>query len=117
MWYSPLQIRALAILVATAFLCSCRGSVGAGSPSGLPVANPPPSQAGIDGLLPDGAHKIQHIIIVVQENRSFNNLFYGYPGAKTAKFGFNSKNQKIVLQPVGLETTWDLQHNAQGLLR
>jgi phospholipase C len=116
MWYSPLQIRALAILVATAFLCSCRGSVGAGSPSGLPVANLPPSQAGIDGLLPDGAHKIQHIIIVVQENRSFNNLFYGYPGAKTAKFGFNSKNQKIVLQPVGLETTWDLQHNAQGFL-
>ena len=24
---------------------------------------------------------IQHVIVIVQENRSFNNLFYGYPGA------------------------------------
>ncbi|HEV3091199.1 MAG TPA: alkaline phosphatase family protein [Candidatus Cybelea sp.] len=56
--------------------------------------------------------KIQHVIIIVQENRSFNNLFYGFPGAKTAKFGYNSSNQKITLQPVGLETSWDLDHSS-----
>jgi phospholipase C len=31
--------------------------------------------------------KIQHIVIMVQENRSFDNLFAGYPGADTALQG------------------------------
>jgi phospholipase C len=58
--------------------------------------------------------KIQHVVIIVQENRSFNNLFYGYPGAKTTTYGYNTKNQKIPLKPVTLATTWDPQHDANG---
>ena len=58
--------------------------------------------------------KIQHVVIIVQENRSFNNLFYGYPGAKTATYGYNSSGKKIVLQPVTIATKWDLEHNAKG---
>ncbi len=58
------------------------------------------------------AGKIKHIVILVQENRSFNNLFYGFRGATTAKYGLNSLNQKIVLQPVGLKTTWDIDHSS-----
>ena len=30
-----------------------------------------------------GAGKITHIVYIVQENRSFDNLFQGYPGADT----------------------------------
>ncbi|HLY02840.1 MAG TPA: alkaline phosphatase family protein [Candidatus Cybelea sp.] len=60
--------------------------------------------------------KIQHVIIIVQENRSFNNLFYGFPHAKTAKYGYNTSGQKIVLQPVGLETSWDIEHQLGGFL-
>ena len=60
--------------------------------------------------------KIQHIVIIVQENRSFNNLFYGFRGAHTAKFGYNTSNQKIELQPVGLETRWDIEHDLGGFL-
>ena len=37
--------------------------------------------------------KIQHIVIIVQENRSFNNLFYGFPGARTATYGYNTKGE------------------------
>jgi phospholipase C len=62
-------------------------------------------------------HKIQHVVIIVQENRSFNNLFYGYPGAKTAKFGLDSKGNKIVLKPITLATSWDLAHNSIGYLQ
>ena len=58
--------------------------------------------------------RIQHIVIIIQENRTFNNLFYGYPGAKTASYGYNSNGQKIELQPVTIATNWDLQHNAKG---
>jgi phospholipase C len=36
---------------------------------------------------PVAQHSIQHIIILVQENRSFNNIFAGFPGATTAMSG------------------------------
>ncbi len=38
-----------------------------------------------------GAGKITHIVYIVQENRSFDNLFRGYPGADTVSSGQNSK--------------------------
>ena len=46
------------------------------------------------------ASKIQHVVIVVQENRSFNDLFYGFPGAKTVKYGYDTGNKKIELKPI-----------------
>ena len=58
--------------------------------------------------------KIQHVVIIVQENRSFNNLFYGFPGAKTAKYGYDTNGNKISLKPIGLETTWDLDHSSNS---
>jgi len=60
--------------------------------------------------------KIQHVIIIVQENRSFNNLFYGFPRARTAAYGYNTSGQKITLQPIGLETDWDVEHQLGGFL-
>jgi phospholipase C len=56
--------------------------------------------------------KIQHVVIVVQENRSFNNLFFAYPGAKTAAYGYDSYGKRIKLKPIGLETTWDIDHSS-----
>jgi phospholipase C len=60
--------------------------------------------------------KIQHIVIIVQENRSFNDLFYEFPGAKTQTYGYDTSGGKIALQPVGLETTWDIEHDLNGFL-
>jgi phospholipase C len=61
--------------------------------------------------------KIQHVVIIIQENRSFNNLFMSYPGATTATYGYNTKHQQITLQPVSLATTWDLEHAAEGFIK
>ena len=61
----------------------------------LPGAGMRPSQASLEPL---AAKKIKHVVIIIQENRSFNNLFYGYPGAKTQSWGLDSKNKKITLQ-------------------
>jgi phospholipase C len=58
--------------------------------------------------------KIQHIVIIVQENRSFNNLFRGYPGAKTAKFGRDTYGNKIKLLPVSIATPWDIDHSSNA---
>ena len=37
--------------------------------------------------VPSAPQSIQHIVILVQENRSFDNLFMGFPGANTATQG------------------------------
>jgi len=58
------------------------------------------------------AGKIQHVVIIMEENRSFNDLFYGFQGARTASYGYDSRGRKIELQPIGLEATWDLDHSS-----
>ena len=63
---------------------------------------------------------IQHVIVVFQENRSFNNLFMSFPGADTSTTGAckpykppqhkeicndpNPKNRIVKLKPITLET-------------
>jgi phospholipase C len=61
--------------------------------------------------------KIQHVVIVVQENRSFDNLFAGYPGADTQSYGYDIHNHKIVLAPIPLEEPWDIQHSSANFFK
>lgn len=56
------------------------------------------------------ASPISHVIFIVQENRSFNNLFLGFPGAKTQHFGIDSSGNRVVLKPENLSTEWDIDH-------
>lgn len=39
--------------------------------------------AALRALDATGAGKITHVVYIIQENRSFDNLFAGYPGADT----------------------------------
>lgn len=55
---------------------------------------------------------IKHVVFIIQENRSFNNLFMGYPGALTASFGSDSHGHKISVTPRTLKSIWDPGHNA-----
>src|SRR5215470_3950108 len=50
---------------------------------GDPPAGPPRVAGGPSGtyVVPPGIHKIKHVIIVMQENRSFDSYFGTYPGA------------------------------------
>ncbi len=48
---------------------------------------------------PTASAKIQRVVIVIQENRSFNNHSYGYTGTKTAKYGYDSRGPTH--QPLG----------------
>jgi phospholipase C len=65
---------------------------------------------------PPPAGTIQHVVIVIQENRSFDDLFQGYPGADTASSGVNSQGQTIQLQPEGFEAAYDIDHFAKSFL-
>jgi phospholipase C len=56
--------------------------------------------------------KIQHVVIIVQENRSFDDLFHGFPGADTQSYGYTSTGSKVALEPVSLDTKWDIDHSS-----
>ena len=83
--------------------------------------NPPaslPSIQSATGLRPlngIGSGKIKHVIYVIQENRSFDNLFQGYPGADTVSQGMNSHGQTITLQPVSLGKRYQIDHSAYAM--
>lgn len=106
--FARLSVLAVPLLL----FVGCRGSTP--TPSALPYSYAQQRQTLAMPAFRGDAKKIQHVVIVIQENRSFNNLFYGYPGARTATYGYNHKNKKIVLKPIVLETKWDLQHNSAG---
>lgn len=55
---------------------------------------------------------IKHVVFVIQENRSFNNLFMSFPGATTATYGYDTKGNKVRVRPRNLWSGWDPGHNA-----
>ena len=106
----------IAPLVAASTLAIFAGCTSNGTgpqlPAGYQNAGAPSSSARMHHFASSG--KIQHIVIVVQENRSFNNLFYGFPGATTSSYGYTSTGKKVKLSPIGLETWWDVEHDSSG---
>ena len=57
---------------------------------------------------------IKHVVFIVQENRSFNNIFKGYPGATTAKYGYNSSGEKVTLKSRSFKNTVDPGHDSNA---
>jgi phospholipase C len=62
-----------------------------------------------------GANKIQHVVIIVQENRTIDNLFQGYPGANTRPEGKNSRGETIKLTPASLKLKYIINHSASAM--
>jgi phospholipase C len=103
----------LASAAGIVILAACGGSVGPTTRDSGPFS---PGATRRLSLSKSGTSKIQHVVIIVQENRSFNNLFYGFPGATTVKYGYDTSGEKIKLKPVPLEAPWDLQLNSSGFI-
>ncbi len=92
-------------------LSACGGNTGASSVAGPPFANPA-RRTPLTGDILSASSKIQHIVIIIQENRSFDNLFQGFPGADTQSYGYISTGAKVALKPVRLATNWDIAHSS-----
>jgi len=56
---------------------------------------------------------IQHVVVIMQENRSFDNLFHDFPGADTVDVGM-SLGTPVPLVPVSLADPLDLDHTHPG---
>jgi phospholipase C len=73
------------------------------------------SRSALRSLAATGAGKISHVVFIVQENRSFDNLFQGYAGADTVSKGKDSKGQTITLQPSSLGAHYVIDHSATAM--
>jgi phospholipase C len=60
------------------------------------------------------AQTFQHVVVIVQENRTPDNLFQGLPNADIASSGINSLGQVIPLAPIDLANNYDLDHSHHG---
>jgi phospholipase C len=92
-----------AVLALTLAAAGCAGRSGE-SPSVLPPAANPAPQTML------GSH-IKHVVIIVQENRSFDNIFSGFPGSDSATTGVTSAGTRIPLKPVNFDVPQDMLHN------
>jgi phospholipase C len=64
------------------------------------------------GLYRAERRPIAHAVFIIQENRSFNNLFMGYPGAVSANYGYDERGKKIAVKPLELWSSYDPGHSA-----
>jgi phospholipase C len=68
------------------------------------------------GAAPDPP-KIQHVVVIFQENRTPDNLFHGLPNADIANSGLNSQGQTVPLTPVPLASLYDLDHSHASFIK
>jgi len=97
------------LLLATLALLMSAGCASNGAPSGGALSGAAPSNGALRALpemRPATGHPvgqyISHVIVIVQENRSFENFFAGYPGANAPTYGCigtGSPQHKAPAQP------------------
>ena len=66
----------LAAAVVCALVAGCSGSGTSHAPAAVPKSSVPSPSPVLSGI-----HKIRHVIVIMQENRSFDSYFGTYPGA------------------------------------
>ncbi|HEX4012539.1 MAG TPA: alkaline phosphatase family protein [Candidatus Cybelea sp.] len=98
-------------LAAAIILQACGGNLSPAAPPA--VAN---VAAGARPQSGSGLNKIQNVVMIIQENRSFDNLFQGFPKADTQSFGYDSTGKKVKLSPITMKTAWDVDHSSASFL-
>jgi phospholipase C len=100
------RILPYAAALALALAAGCGGggsSGGGGAPGPVPTTTINPG-------------KLQHVVVIVQENRSVDNLFHVLPGVDTVSYGLDSNNQPRQLLPVPLQIPYDPDHTHFGFV-
>ncbi len=113
-------MRSLSLFVV---LVACLAVVGCSTNGAAPLQNPAVPKSAVQEAsrygkpqvvptrCPDANVKcIQHVVIIIQENRTFNNLFMSFPGATTRTSG-KAGGATVRLHPQTLEGgKWDISH-------
>ncbi len=110
-------MRTFVAVLVTLALSACSSS---GFSSTSP-GNPSTSSSGGSGgaartLFRRGTLPITHVIIVIQENRTTDNLFQGLAGADTQNYGLDSEGNHVPLHAVSLGWNGDISHSHDNFL-
>src|SRR5271165_5253469 len=100
-----------AVLIAAVLAASC-----AGGPAGTSASGPwqPALSHGFSKAT--GSSPIAHVVIVIQENRSFDDFFATFPGADGATRGQVKGGGQVQLAEVPLAEPCDFGHSYNGFL-
>jgi phospholipase C len=60
---------------------------------------------------------IEHVVILIQENRTPDYLFQGIPGADIAKDALDAHGNRVALRPISLGARYDLDHQHAAFVR
>ncbi len=103
-----------AVLLTALLLASC-----ANGSAGLNGAAAPAGPRGFSPLSGSGSTPLQHIVVIVQENRAFDDLFSTFPNADGTSGGLMetpSGDQYVPLQMVDLVDSCDFHHTYKAYL-
>jgi phospholipase C len=82
----------------------------AAAPAGRPhAARAPRTDAAARAPRTDVASP--HVIVMIQENRTVDNLFQGFPGADAQPWGLDSHGRRVALHAIGLRGGFDPDHS------
>ncbi|MFN2449184.1 MAG: alkaline phosphatase family protein [Candidatus Baltobacteraceae bacterium] len=59
---------------------------------------------------------VRHVVVIIQENRSFDNFFHGFPGADTVDSGM-SHGGTVPLHAVNLDAPIDVDHQHKAFVQ
>ena len=105
---SVIRLRSCAALLASAVLVGC---------AGLPQVRSLPGAIERAGTLrPASVSPIRHVVILIQENRSFDDLFARFPGSDGATAGRGHNGQSIPLAERNLTDPQDLAHSTDAYI-
>ncbi|HVA34163.1 MAG TPA: alkaline phosphatase family protein, partial [Candidatus Baltobacteraceae bacterium] len=90
-----MSLRSLVASLCLLSVCACASGAGSLTPHGNGLSY---------GHRPSASTPIKHVVLIVQENRSFDNLFSGFPGANGATSGLTHSGKRVALKPVLLES-------------
>ncbi len=96
---------------ATVTLVGCHGTAAPVMPS---YTVQQPAAIGVSDMRNTSAPwsaQIKHVVIIIQENRTPDNLFNGYPGANTQSWGLNHNGKHVPLIQVSMTAPYDLDHS------
>jgi phospholipase C len=105
--------RSWALIISLGALVTSLAGCGGGSGSSLLSVTPTPTPTPTPIT---SSQKIQHVVVIFQENRSPDNLFHGLPNADIADSGVNSVGESIPLTPVALANDYSPYHTHAAFL-
>lgn len=79
------------------------------TPTPVPTQTPTPPPTPTP--TPTGGTPIQHVVIVLQENRTLENIFHGFPGAHTVNSGLDHNGNSVPLVQRNFMEPWDPAHH------